>query len=183
MRDWGRECYLSSDRCGVFTRLDCAAACQPTSGEYAWGPTCTADGVTYPAINVFVPRFKRAMDWNRSGVALVNCTGCLDGRALTGFGEKAWATVGSLTGTVAADVWLDIRYRAIATSYLRIQVNGVPVMNGTSERWEFPSTGSSSTWRTLSVPAHLPVGGQVKLLGARGVASPAVDVVSVRVRQ
>jgi len=183
MRDWGRECYLSSDRCGVFTRLDCATACQPTSGEYPWGPTCTADGVTYPAINAYVPRFKRAVDWIRSGVALVSCTGCLDGRALTGFGEKASATVGGWTGIVAADIWLDIRYRANATNYLRIQVNSVPVMNGTSERWEFPSTGSSSTWRTLSVPAHLPAGGQVKLLGARGVTSPAVDVVSVRVRQ
>jgi hypothetical protein len=185
LTDWGRQCYYGADGCGVFTKVDCAVACQQSTAEYAWGPTCTVDGRTYNAVNAYVPRFKRALEFTRStGVQYdTACVGCIDGRALTSIKGKTYAEVGAWTGTASGNVWLDVRYNAVVATKMRVQVAGVNVMNGASPDWSFPSTGNSSTWRVVSIPATLASGNKVRLTGATtGVVGPKVDVVSIRVR-
>jgi hypothetical protein len=189
LADWGRQCAFSTDGCGgLFTMVDCAATCTqaPAGGQYAWGPTCTVEGKTYNAVSAYVPQFKKASLWTlKSVTASTSCTGCLDGRALTGFTTANYAEVGGWTGIDAGNVWLDIRYNsATTTTKLRVQVNGAAVMNGASQDWSFPSTGNSSTWKVVSIPAVLPPNAKVKLLGATSTSAgaPKVDVVSLRVR-
>jgi hypothetical protein len=183
--DWGRQCFFSPDGCGgVFTMVDCNTACTPSgSADYPWGPTCSVDGVTYKAINAYVPRFKKAADWIRSGVQLANCPTCLDGKMLDNFGSSTWAQVGGWTANGSGgSVMLDVRYNnATKTAQkLRVQVNGAFVSNGGSNDWTFAPTGSN--WAILSIPvASFPGGATVKLMGPTSGKAPKVNVVSIRV--
>jgi hypothetical protein len=186
LADWGRQCFFSADGCGgFFTAVDCSTACTAAApgGDYLFGPTCTVDGVTYNAINAFVPRFKKAADWSRSGTKLVSCTDCLDGKALDSFSASAYAQVNSWTSNVSGGaVYLDVRYNNSnpTTANLRLQVNGVQVMNNGSANWDFAPTGSG--WATRTIAVSLPANGTVKLMGPTSGKSPKVDVVSLRVQ-
>jgi hypothetical protein len=188
LADWGRQCYFSSDGCGgLFTQVDCATACTAATGDYSWGPTCTVDGVTYNAISAYVPRFKKAQEWAPSSGARVTtgCTGCLDGKTLDGFSATAYATVGGWTNNGSTgNVYLDVRYSngGTSTANLRLFVNSTAVLNGSSANWDFPVTGSWSSWSTRTIAATLPLGATVKLQGPASGAAPKVDVVSVRPR-
>jgi hypothetical protein len=185
LADWGRQCYFSSDGCGgLFTQVDCASACTATTGDYAWGPTCTVDGVTYNAVSAYLPRFKKAQEWVLAGGARVNtCTGCLEGRMLESFISTASASVaGWSIGTASGSVVLDVRYSngGTSTAGLRVFVNGTAVMNGSSPNWDFPVTGGWASWNTRSIPASLPAGATIKLQGPTSGLAPKVDVLSVR---
>jgi hypothetical protein len=186
LADWGRQCYFSSDGCGgLFTQVDCATACGATSGDYSWGPTCTVDGVTYNAISAYVPRFKKAQEWAPSSGARISttCSGCLDGKTLENFTASASASAGgwSNNGSTGA-VYLDLRYSngGSSTANLRLFINNVAVMNGSSANWDFPVTGGWSAWKTRSIAVSLPTGATIKLQGPTSGGSPKVDVVSVR---
>jgi hypothetical protein len=185
LADWGRQCFFSADGCGgVFTMVDCNTTCTPISGgEYQWGPTCSVDGVSYKAINAYVPRFKKASDWTRSGTQLINCTSCLDGRYLDNFTKSSYAQVGSWTPNLSGgNVVLDVRYNnaTTATAYLRVQVNGVTVNSAPNNpHWDFAPTGTA--WGIRSIPVTLPANGVVKLMGPTTKGKgPKVEVVSIR---
>jgi hypothetical protein len=186
LTDWGRQCFFSSDGCGgTFTMVDCLTACpQPTGLEYAYGPQCTIDGTSYNALNVYVPSFKRAVQWTLSGGTHFDtaCVGCLDNRAITGFSSVASASASNWTAGVAGNVILDIRYANgnAASSSLKVMVNTTTVMNGSSASWNFPATGSWSVWGTRSVPVSMPSTATIKLIGVSGQTAPRVDVVSIR---
>jgi hypothetical protein len=185
LTDWGRQCFFSPDGCGgFFTQVDCASSCTvaPSGSDYPF-TSCTVDGVTYDAINAFVPRFKKARDWSLYGAAVTTCTGCLDGYALTNFSSSGYAQVGSWTSNGSGGaVYLDVRYNNSnnAPANLRLQVNGVNVMNGSSANWDFAPNGSG--WATRTIPVNLPANGTVKLMGPTSGKAPKVDVVSIRVQ-
>jgi hypothetical protein len=190
LADWGRQCFLSGDGCGgVFTVVDCATACTAASGvDYAYGPTCTVDGVTYNAVNAYVPRFKRASDFTLVGGTRYNttCTGCYDNRMIENFTSTSYAQASgwSIPSTVTGPVYIDVRYAngGTATGNLRIQMSGVNVMNGSSANWDFPVTGSWSTWKTRSIPVNLVANATIKLMGPTSGAAPKVDAVSIRMQ-
>jgi hypothetical protein len=190
LADWGRQCLFSADGCGgTFTMVDCSTACTAGSTEYQYG-TCTVGGVTYSAVNAYVPRFKKAIDWTLAGGTRFNttCTGCLDNRMIESFTSASYAQVSgwSVPGTVTGPVYIDVRYAngGTTTANLRIQMSGVNVMNGASANanWAFPVTGSWSTWKTVSIPANLVANATVKLMGPTTGAAPKVDVVAIRVQ-
>jgi hypothetical protein len=182
LADWGRQCFFSADGCGgVFTTVDCSTACTVGSGDYAFGPTCTVDGVTYNAINAYVPRYKRLGEWTRVGVQSMSCPTCFDGKYLDNFTGSSYAQASGWTSNGSGGaVYLDVRYQNSSTvaQSLRVQVNGAYVMNGSSQNWNFPPTGSA--WGTVSIPANLPAGGTVKLMSPASGRGPKVEVVSLR---
>jgi hypothetical protein len=184
LADWGRQCFFSTNGCGgVFTPVDCSTACTPSGvSDYQYG-TCTVDGVTYNAINAYVPRFKKAHEWLLSGVQLVSCSTCLDGAYLDNFASTTSASSGTWTynGSGGA-VYLDVRYQNAtkAAQNLRLQANGAFVMNGASQNWSFPVTGTG--WSTVSIPVNLPAGATIKLMGPSTGKGPRVEVVSLRVQ-
>jgi hypothetical protein len=184
LADWGRQCFFSDSGCGgVFTAVDCGTACTAASGEYAYGPTCTVDGVTYNALDAYVPRYKKAIEWTLAGIQLVSCAECFDGKVLEGFSGKTYAQAGTWTSNGSGGpLFLDVRYQnsAASVAYLRVQVNGAYVMNGSSQNWSFPATGSG--WGIVSIPANLPPGATVKLMGPTSGKAPRVEVVSVRLQ-
>jgi hypothetical protein len=185
LADWGRQCFFSPDGCGgVFTPVDCTTACTAATGtDYQYGPTCTADGVTYNAVNAYVPRFKKARDWTLSGTTLATCTNCLDGKAIDNFTSATSAQVGGWTSNgLGGAVVLDVRYQnsTTAAQSLRVQANGAYVMNGTSQSWDFPVTGSN--WAVRSIPLTMPAGATIKLMGPTSGKGPKVEVVSLRVQ-
>jgi len=184
LADWGRQCFFSGDGCGgVFTTVDCNSVCTAAGGDYAYGPTCTVDGVTYNAINAYVPRYKRASEWTRVGAQLFGCPGCFDGKYMDNFTGSAYAQVSGWTSNGSGGaVYLDVRYQnsTSAALNLRVQVNGAYVMNGSSQNWSFPPTGSA--WGVVSIPANVPTGGTVKLMSPASGRGPKVEVVSVRVQ-
>jgi hypothetical protein len=183
LADWGRQCFFSADGCGgFFTPVDCSTACTAASGaDYQYGPTCTADGVTYNAINAYVPRFKKAHEWTLFGTKVVSCTGCLEGSAMDNFSGSYYAQVNGWTSNGSGGaVYLDVRYNnpGPSTLNLRVQVNGSAVMNGSSANWDFAPTGSA--WGTRTIAVTLPAYGTVKLMGPTSGKGPKVDVVSLR---
>jgi hypothetical protein len=184
LADWGRQCVLSGDGCGgLFTMVDCSTACTAASADYPYGPTCTVGGVTYNAINAYVPRFKKARDWTPVGTQILSCTNCLDGKMIDNFKSTTYAQVGGLTSNgVGGAVFLDVRYQnsSTAAEVLRMQVNGAFVMNGSSQNWSFPPTGSG--WGIVSIPVNLPAGAMLKLMGPTSGQGPRVEVVSLRVQ-
>jgi len=185
LSDWGRQCFFSPDGCGgTFTPINCSSACTPApaGADYLYGPTCAVDGVTYNAINAYVPRFKKASEWQRVGTQLVTCSGCLDGKTLDNFTSSAYAQAAGWTTVVGGAVYLDVRYQnsSSASQNLRLQVNGAYVMNGSSQNWSFATTGSS--WGIRSIPVNLPAGATVKLMGPSSGRGPKVEVVSLRVQ-
>jgi hypothetical protein len=186
MADWGRQCFFSPDGCGgFFTQVDCNTACTaaPAGSNYQFGPTCSVGGVTYNAINAYVPRFKKAREWAIGGGAtLANCTGCLDGKVLDNLTSTATAQVGGWTSNGAGGlVYLDVRYQNStgAAQNLRVQMNGAFVMSGSAnQNWSFAPTGSG--WAVRSIPVNLAAGGIVKLMGPTSGKGPKVEVVSLR---
>jgi hypothetical protein len=187
LSDWGRACFFSDDGCGgTFTLVDCSTACTATTGDYAWGPTCSVGGVTYNAVNAYVPRFKKAGEFTLAGGARLTttCTGCLDNKAIENITSTSTAQVGSWAAspTAAGAAYLDVRYSngGTAAANLRLQVAGVNVMNGTSANWDFPVTGSWGTWQTRTIPINLTANATIKFLGPTSGAAPKVDVVSIR---
>jgi hypothetical protein len=183
LADWGRQCFFSPDGCGgMFTPVDCTTSCTAATGtDYQFGPTCTAGGVTYNAINAYVPRFKKARDWTMSNTQLVTCPSCFDGKYIDNFNSTSYAQVSAWTSNGAGGaVYLDVRYQnaTAAAQNLRVQVNGAFVMNAGSQNWSFPVTGSA--WAVRSIPVTLPAGGMVKLMGPTSGKGPKVEVVSLR---
>jgi len=183
LTDWGRQCAFSPDGCGgFFTPVDCNTACTPATGtDYAFGPTCTADGVSYKAINAYVPRFKKARDFQLVGAQLTSCTGCLDGKVLDNFTSSSYAQASGWTSNGAGGlVYLDVRYQnaTVSTQNLRVQVNGAAVLDGGNPSWSFPATGSG--WGIRTIPVNLPANGMVKLMGPPSGKGPKVEVVSLR---
>jgi hypothetical protein len=190
LKDWGRQCWFTNDGCGgVFELVDCETACgkAPTGAGYPWGPTCTVDGKSYKAIAAYVPLFRTAPKLTRIGAAvLTSCTGCTDSLAMSGL--TSTSNGAKLASFVAhsGDYVLDIRYsngtlsKGIGTTgYLSIQVNGVTVKNGTSDRWDFPYTGGFEAWATRSIPLTIPAGATITFRGT-GAAAPRLDVVALR---
>jgi hypothetical protein len=182
--DWGRQCFFSNTGCGgIFTMVDCETACTKNANTDYLFATCNVDGVTYNAVNAYVPRFKRAVEWTLGGLAHFNtaCTGCLDNRMMESFTSTSYAQA-TVTGSATGPVYLDVRYAngGTATGNLRVQVGTVNVMNGTSANWDFPVTGSWSTWKTRTIPANLTANATIKLMGPTSGAAPKVDVVSIR---
>jgi hypothetical protein len=184
LADWGRQCFFSADGCGgLFTAVDCNTTCTAGSGDYAFGPTCTVDGVPYNAINAYVPRYKKASEWVMVGTVVASCTECLDGKVIDNFKSTSYAQVGGWTGNGSGGaVYLDVRYQnaTTAAASLRVQVNNAYVMNGSSQSWSFPPTGTG--WSVVSIPANLPGGAMVKLMGPTTGKAPRVEVVSLRVQ-
>jgi len=184
LSDWGRQCFFSAEGCGAFyTRVDCNTACtaMPANSDYSFGPTCTVDGVTYPAINAYVPKFKKSGDWTLVGVNRLSCSSCLEGKMMDNFTSSTYAQVAGWTATSGL-VYLDVRYQnnTTATKNLRLQINGAYVMNGSSQNWTFAPTGSG--WAVRSIPVNLPVNAMVKLIGPTSGMGPRVEVVSLRVQ-
>jgi hypothetical protein len=179
LADWGRQCFFSPDGCGgVFTPVDCSSACTVASGtDYQYGPTCTVDGVSYNAINAYVPRFKRAVEWTVSGGAtVVSCSTCLDSHALDNFIPSATAQVGNLTSNGSSGaIYLDVRYTNPGAAALNLRVS---VSGGAPVSYSFAPTGSG--WGTRTIPVNLPANGTVKLMGPTSGKGPKIDVVSVR---
>jgi hypothetical protein len=185
LKDWGRQCYMTNDGCkGVFTMLDCKTACTtaPAGSGYTY-TACTAEGRTYPAISVFVPRFRTASQLSRVGTAALatTCKNCLDFRMISGLSSTSNGFRIQSWVNHTADYALDVRYAngSSSTANLRLLVNGTPVMNGASDRWTFPSTGGADVWRTRSIPVRIPAGATIQFMGA-GTTAPTVDSVAIR---
>jgi len=190
LADWGRQCPFT-DGCGAFTLVDCATSCvKPTGTEYKWGPTCTVAGVSYHAVNAYVPKFRKARDMVLAVPARLSttCTGCLDGAAVESLGASAGATMSAIGAAGATvRVLMDVRYaNASATAQnLRVMVGTTSfgyVMNGTSQNWSLPTTGGAGIWKVRTIgPFDLPASAAVKLVGpAAGSFGARIDVASFR---
>jgi hypothetical protein len=183
LRDWGRDCFFAKDGCGgAFSVVDCAQACKAASGDvgYAWGPTCTAEGRTFAAVSAYVPRFAGAAAMEAVGAVRVPCERCLDFRALRLGPAASYARSDWRVAEGGAFV-LDVHYAhpdSVAAS-LRIEVNGVAVMNGDSQTWDFSPTGGADVWRIRSIPLVLQPTNKIVLRGA-GTTGPLVDAVWLR---
>ncbi len=184
LKDWGRQCFYKGDGCGVFTVVNCATACQvPAAGSsYMFGPTCTANGKSYQAIDAYVPGFKRARDFTRSsGVGTVACVNCVDNLALSGLSSSTTSARVPAVVKSTGSYLMDVRYAngSTVTQYLKIQIDSTTVMNGASDKWSFPPTGGSDTWAQVSIPASIAANATLWLKGT-GTTGPRVDSVSLR---
>jgi hypothetical protein len=184
LRDWGRDCFFAKDGCGgVFTQVDCAQTCKPASGDvgYAWGPGCSVDGRTYPAISAYVPRFMGVSRMDAAGAVRAVCDHCFDFKALR-LGLTASYARSDWRLPAGGDYVLDVHYaNPDADAALRIEVNGAFVRNGDSDGWEFPATGGGDVWSVRSIPVTLQPTNIVVLRGA-GTPGPMVDAIWLRMR-
>src|SRR5262249_52446479 len=115
-------------------------------------------------------------------------TTCAGGSMLQGLIGSGSASIN--TGTInSGSVIVGVRYSYAAadrkgnplTAYLRLQVNGTTIMNGSNANWTFPNTGSASTWQTVNIPVNnLPVNAKITLLAPTTGAGPNIDVISIR---
>jgi hypothetical protein len=189
LADWGRQCFHDPAGCNLFKRVECSTACvKGTDGTYQ---SCTADGVTYKPITVFVPKMKLAKDFTLSGAATkTDCVGCVDGKYFQLAGT-AKATASTLS-TVAAEFLVDVRYSnatknsagAGVNNMMRMQVltstgTVTKVLENGSENLSFPYTGAN-VWKTRTVRVTLPANGRLVLTTSTAGSAPKVDAVSLR---